>query len=54
MKGLSWTSVRGPVELDAATRDMVQTVYIRKAEQVGGGMYNIEFDKIDKVRDPGA
>jgi branched-chain amino acid transport system substrate-binding protein len=54
MKGLAWTSVRGPVELDAATRDMVQTVYIRKAEMVGGGMYNVEFDKIEKVRDPGA
>ena len=53
MKGMAWTSVRGPVSIDAATRDIVQTVYIRKAEQVGGGYYNVEFDQVDKVRDPG-
>jgi branched-chain amino acid transport system substrate-binding protein len=27
MKGMSWESVRGPVSIDAATRDIVQTVY---------------------------
>jgi branched-chain amino acid transport system substrate-binding protein len=53
MKGMTWTSPRGPVQLDAATRDMVQDVYIRKAEKVNGKMYNIEFDKIEKFRDPG-
>ncbi|WP_296951347.1 ABC transporter substrate-binding protein [uncultured Massilia sp.] len=53
MKGMAWTSVRGPVVLDAATRDLVQTVYIRKAEQVDGGVYNVEFDKVEKFRDPG-
>jgi branched-chain amino acid transport system substrate-binding protein len=53
MKGMSWTSVRGPVTIDPATRDIVQTVYIRKAEQVNGAMYNVEFDKVEKVRDPG-
>jgi len=53
MKGLAWTSVRGPVSIDAASRDIVQTVYIRKAELVGGGYYNVEFDQVEKVRDPG-
>jgi branched-chain amino acid transport system substrate-binding protein len=53
MKGMAWTSVRGPVQIDAATRDIVQTVYIRKGEMVGGAMYNVEFDKVEKVRDPG-
>ncbi len=53
MKGMAWTSVRGPVSIDAGTRDIVQTVYIRKAEQVSGGYYNVEFDQVDKVRDPG-
>ena len=53
MKGMAWTSVRGPVSIDAATRDIVQTVYIRKAELVGGGYYNVEFDQVEKVRDPG-
>ena len=53
MKGQSWTSVRGPVTIDPATRDIVQTVYIRKAEQVGGGVFNVEFDKVDNFKDPG-
>lgn len=53
MKGMAWTSVRGPVSIDPATRDIVQTVYIRKAEMVGGGVYNVEFDKTEKFADPG-
>ena len=53
MKGMAWTSVRGPVAIDAATRDIVQNVYIRKAEMHNGGMYNIEFDKVEKFKDPG-
>jgi branched-chain amino acid transport system substrate-binding protein len=53
MKGMAWTSVRGPVSIDAASRDIVQTVYIRKAEASAGSFYNIEFDQVDKVRDPG-
>lgn len=53
MKGQSWTSVRGPVTIDPATRDIVQTVYIRKAEQGAGGVFNVEFDKVEKFKDPG-
>jgi len=53
MKGMSWDSVRGPVSIDAATRDIVQTVYIRRAEQRGSEVYNIEFDQVDKFKDPG-
>ncbi|WP_156648750.1 ABC transporter substrate-binding protein [Massilia sp. Leaf139] len=53
MKGQSWNSVRGPVTIDPATRDIVQTVYIRKAEQGDGGVFNVEFDKVEKFKDPG-
>ncbi|WP_429202835.1 ABC transporter substrate-binding protein [Massilia sp. UYP11] len=53
MKGHSWNSVRGPVSIDPATRDIVQTVYIRKAEQGAGGVFNVEFDKVEKFKDPG-
>jgi branched-chain amino acid transport system substrate-binding protein len=53
MKGMAWTSVRGPVQIDAATRDIVQDVYIRKVEMVNGAPYNIEFDKVEKFKDPG-
>ncbi len=53
MKGLSWMSPRGPVTLDPATRDMIQTVYIRKVELRDGHYWSIEFDKVDNVKDPG-
>lgn len=52
LKGLSFESPRGPIEIDAATRDIVQTVYIRKVEKVGGKLVNVEFDKFDRVKDP--
>lgn len=51
-KGLAFESPRGPIEIDAATRDIVQTVYIRKTEKVGGKLVNVEFDKFDRVKDP--
>ena len=52
LKGLSFESPRGPIEIDAATRDIVQTVYIRKTEKVNGKLVNVEFDKFDRVKDP--
>ena len=52
MKGLSWTSPRGPVSIDPQTRDIVQNVYIRKVEKVGGELYNVEFATIPDVKDP--
>jgi branched-chain amino acid transport system substrate-binding protein len=53
MKGMSWTSVRGPVTIDAETRDIVQNIYIREAKMVNGQLYNIEFDTFEQFRDPG-
>ena len=53
LKGLRLESPRGPIEIDAATRDIVQTVYIRRAERVAGQLVNVEFDKFDRVKDPG-
>ena len=53
MKGLSWTSPRGPVTIDAKTRDIVQDVYIRRVERRDGQLWNVEFDRIAQVRDPG-
>ena len=35
-KGMAWESPRGPMSIDPATRDVVQTVYIRRVEKVGG------------------
>jgi branched-chain amino acid transport system substrate-binding protein len=53
MKGMAWTSPRGPVSIDPGTRDVIQTVYIRRVEMKDGKPWNIEFDKFEKVKDPG-
>ncbi|WP_322995299.1 ABC transporter substrate-binding protein [Castellaniella sp.] len=53
VKGMKWTSPRGPVEIDPETRDIIQNVYIRKVEKVDGVLQNVEFDKIEAVKDPG-
>ncbi len=52
-KGMSWLSPRGQISIDAETRDITQTVYIRKVEKVDGHLYNVEFDQIKDVKDPG-
>jgi len=53
LKGMAFESPRGPIEIDAATRDIVQTVYIRKVEKNRDGqLVNVEFDKFDRVKDP--
>jgi branched-chain amino acid transport system substrate-binding protein len=52
LRGLKLDSPRGPIEIDAATSDIVQTVYIRKVERVGGKLVNVEFDKFERVKDP--
>lgn len=53
LKGLKLESPRGPIRIDPDTRDIVQTVYIRRAERVKGALYNVEFDKFPDVKDPG-
>jgi len=52
-KGMKWISPRGPVAIDPVTRDIVQTVYIRKVERVKGKLQNIEFEQVPDFRDPG-
>jgi branched-chain amino acid transport system substrate-binding protein len=51
-KGMKWESPRGPVAIDPETRDIVQNVYIRRVERAGGQLVNVEFDKVENVRDP--
>jgi branched-chain amino acid transport system substrate-binding protein len=51
-KGMKWESPRGPISIDPDTRDIVQTVYIRRVEKVGGAIQNVEFDKVENVKDP--
>jgi branched-chain amino acid transport system substrate-binding protein len=53
MKGQVWESPRGPMFIDAQTRDVVHNIYLRKVEKIGGELYNAEFDVIKEVKDPG-
>jgi len=53
MKGQLWESPRGPMFIDAQTRDVVHSIYLRKVEKQGGELYNVEFDVIKDVKDPG-
>ena len=53
MKGQVFESPRGQVLIDAQTRDITQDVYLRKVEKRDGQLYNVEFDVIKAVKDPG-
>jgi branched-chain amino acid transport system substrate-binding protein len=52
MKGLSFESPRGMITIDAATRDIVQDIYVRKVEKVDGELYNVEFQTFPQVKKP--
>jgi branched-chain amino acid transport system substrate-binding protein len=53
MKGQIFESPRGPMFIDAQTRDVVQNIYLRKVERKDGQLHNVEFDVIKDVKDPG-
>jgi branched-chain amino acid transport system substrate-binding protein len=53
LEGWKWESPRGPVSIDPATRDIVQTVYLRRVEKRGDHYENVEFDRVPDVKDPG-
>ncbi len=52
MKGMKWESPRGPIWIDPETRDIVQTIYIRRVEKKNGELYNVEFASFPDVKDP--
>jgi branched-chain amino acid transport system substrate-binding protein len=45
-------SPRGPIEIDPATRDIVQNIYIRRVESIGGRLADVEIQTIPMVKDP--
>ena len=51
-KGMAWESPRGPISIDPETRDIIQNVYIRRVEKVDGKIQNVEFDRVENVKDP--
>lgn len=52
-KGLELASPRGPIRIDPETRDVIQTVYVRKVEKRGDSYYNVEFEEYPAQKDPG-
>ena len=53
LKGMKIDSPRGPLEIDPATRDPIETIYVRRVERLKDGkLYNVEFDKFLNVKDP--
>jgi len=52
MKGMAWESPRGPISIDPETRDIVQNIYVRRVERIGGELYNTEFATYEAVKDP--
>ena len=52
MKGMAFESPRGPISIDAATRDIVNNIYIRKVEKIDGQLWNTEFQTFPNVKDP--
>ena len=54
VKGLSWESPRGPMTVDAASRDVVQNVYIRRVEKKGDEYVNTVIDTMPNAKDPGS
>jgi len=52
MKGQKWMSPRGPMEIDANTREAIPPMFIRKVEKKNGELYNVEFEATGPVKDP--
>lgn len=53
MKGQVFDSPRGPMYIDAQTRDVVQSVYVRRVERIGGQLWNREIETVANVKDIG-
>jgi branched-chain amino acid transport system substrate-binding protein len=52
VRGMSFESPRGPIEIDPNNRDIVQTVYIRRTEKRDGRYINVEIAAFPKSTDP--
>lgn len=50
VKDYGWESPRGPVRIDATTRDIKQRVYIRRVTEMGSQMVNRGIDQFEAAR----
>ncbi|RWX80929.1 ABC transporter substrate-binding protein [Neorhizobium lilium] len=54
VKGLSWTSPRGPVSIDPDSRHITENIYLREvSKDANGKYYNKEVRTFEKQGDPG-
>jgi branched-chain amino acid transport system substrate-binding protein len=53
MKGQTFESPRGPMTIDAQTRDVVHNVYVRRVDRVDGQLWNVEIQTTADVKDIG-
>jgi branched-chain amino acid transport system substrate-binding protein len=53
LKNFSTTSPRGPIKIDPETRNVIQTVYVRRVDKVNGELRNVELSQFDNMKDPG-
>jgi branched-chain amino acid transport system substrate-binding protein len=53
MKGQVFESPRGPMYIDAQTRDVVHNVYVRRVGRVGDQLWNQEIETVTDVKDSG-
>jgi branched-chain amino acid transport system substrate-binding protein len=49
LKGLKLDSPRGPIQVDPKTRELIQNIYIRKVQKVGGVLANVEFATFPQI-----
>jgi branched-chain amino acid transport system substrate-binding protein len=52
IKGYSWQSPRGPVTIDAQTREPIQNVYIRRVVRENGVLYNKTIYTFEAQKEP--
>ena len=49
LKGLKLDSPRGPIQIDPKTRELIQNIYIRRVQKVGGILANVEFETFPQI-----
>jgi branched-chain amino acid transport system substrate-binding protein len=52
MKGKTLRSPRGEIMIDPQERDIVQNIYIRRIEKIGGQLQNVDIFTFPMVKDP--
>jgi branched-chain amino acid transport system substrate-binding protein len=53
VRGFSWKSPRGPVTIDATTRETIQNFYVRRVEKKDGKLQNVVIKTFENVKPPG-